>query len=503
MQPNAEPILVGENEPQTLAQIKSAFEGTVYELILAPSDLAVINILSSQTILLLVLNLALVQGDPHRFFEEIRQISPLTTIIGYTHDLNHFQNKRLIRAGMNLLLEKHPVQFENLPEYATYILEHAQLWRENQNYQETLKMMKVKQKEELALHDTVLNRERIFNDSIISSIISGLVVIDNLENIIVLNETARKIFKIKSPDFLGAHYASVLPEKFCMSLQQSERKLSQPGEVVFQELIELDESQFVSYVFNQVLDPQGVVIGKMIVANDVTKQKMMEEQLFQSEKLATLGTMISGIAHELRNPLAIISARAQRLLSRREELDEKTAKGIESMETQSVRCGEIVNNLLNLARKKEVQTTLCSINDIINDSLNYVQMQTNFSQITVDKNFDQRSLVRCDRSQMEQVFLNLFSNAIDAMNGSGTLRLETMREGGQLKIFVQDSGAGMSDETKRKLFDPFYTTKDAGKGVGLGLTIVYRIIERHRGTISVESLPGRTVFNIALPCEVI
>jgi two-component system NtrC family sensor kinase len=229
--------------------------------------------------------------------------------------------------------------------------------------------------------------------------------------------------------------------------------------------------------------------------------RLVQERLLQSEKMSSVGQLVSGVAHELNNPLTGIMGFAQLLLLR--ELDEASRKQVETIYAEAERASKIVSNLLTFARRRKAQKEPANLNTLIERVLelrNYDLRVRNIDvQLALDASLPETML---DTNQIQGVFLNVVLNAEQAMkDGSdGTLRIETKASGRNVSISFEDSGPGMSAETVRRIFDPFFTTKEAGEGTGLGLTISYGIIEDHGGRIWAESELGRgTRFVIELP----
>jgi two-component system, NtrC family, sensor kinase len=227
----------------------------------------------------------------------------------------------------------------------------------------------------------------------------------------------------------------------------------------------------------------------------------MKKQLVQSEKMATLGTMLAGISHELRNPLTIINARAQRLLVHREGLQEKQVQQIQSVAEQSARCGKIVNDLLNFSHRSSQGFAYTDLNTLLDKAVQLMEYDRQLEGIAVKRQFAPVCQCRCDANQITQAFLNIISNAADALNGSGNITLLTEDNPKSIRVVIEDDGPGIEEKNLLKIFDPFFTTKEPGKGTGLGLALVYRIVENHKGRVTVESRPGRTRFTITLPKE--
>ncbi|MBU2559376.1 HAMP domain-containing protein, partial [archaeon] len=222
-----------------------------------------------------------------------------------------------------------------------------------------------------------------------------------------------------------------------------------------------------------------------------------QKQLIQSEKMASLGQLSAGVAHEINNPLANISLNAQMLLQ--DVTDEKVIGRLTKIENNVDRATRIVKSLLEFSRTPEFHPTLTDINELISKTLDIVEHEV--KRLEVIKKF-QKELppVPVDPNQLQQVIMNMITNAAQAMPGGGTLTLRTEKIGDIVEIEIRDTGDGISGENLTKIFDPFFTTKKVGKGTGLGLSISYRIIEKHGGYIDVDSEPGKgTSFTIKLP----
>ncbi|HET6615387.1 MAG TPA: ATP-binding protein [Dehalococcoidia bacterium] len=233
-----------------------------------------------------------------------------------------------------------------------------------------------------------------------------------------------------------------------------------------------------------------------------SQTRLVQERLLQSEKMSSVGQLVSGVAHELNNPLTGIMGFAQLLLLR--ELDDTARRQVETIYAEAERASKIVSNLLTFARRRKAQKESANLNTLIDRVLelrNY-DLRVRNIDIALDMDPDLPETM-LDTNQVQQVLLNIIINAEQAMRsegGEGRLRISTRAQRGAVVASFADSGPGMSAETLRRIFDPFFTTKDAGEGTGLGLTISYGIIEDHGGRIWAESEPGRgTTFLIELP----
>jgi two-component system, NtrC family, sensor kinase len=229
-----------------------------------------------------------------------------------------------------------------------------------------------------------------------------------------------------------------------------------------------------------------------------------QEQLVQSRKIAAVGTLTSGIAHELNNPINNIVLTAESLKEDFKELPDEEALGlIQDILVQSERASEIVKGLLDFSRAEHPEFEPLPVGAVIQDTLKLVRNQLSLSGINVEQDIPpDLPLIYGDRKSLQQVFLNLFINAIHAMLDGGTLQIRACpsTDGEQMIIDVTDTGVGIDPEHLPQIFDPFYTTKQVGRGTGLGLSVTYGIVEKHGGHIEVKSRKGEgSTFTVTLP----
>jgi len=246
--------------------------------------------------------------------------------------------------------------------------------------------------------------------------------------------------------------------------------------------------------------PEGS--AAVVIVRDMTDERLMQERLLQSEKMVSVGQLVSGVAHELNNPLTGIMGFAQLLLARK--LDDATKRDMETIYAEAERAAKIVQNLLSFARRKHAEKELADLNVLIERVLELRTYDLRVKNIELKLDLDpELPETMVDANQIQQVFFNVIVNAEQAMlsdNGSGTLTVRSRAEGDTIRVSFHDDGPGITPETLRRIFDPFFTTKETGEGTGLGLTISYGIIDEHGGRIWAESQPGRgTTFLIELP----
>ncbi len=260
-------------------------------------------------------------------------------------------------------------------------------------------------------------------------------------------------------------------------------------------------SRPVSWVFSQMTDDAARTVGFVVVGRDLTQQRKFELQILESQKLAALGVMARGIAHEIRTPLAISSSAAQFLKEDdlaaefRQECAEKVDSGIRKAST-------IIENLLRFAHPSaDKSRTPLDLRPVIKAAVTLVESQAKVQNIEIRTHFPEKtSLVLGVQSLLEQVFINLLLNAIHAMPNGGTVSVEAEQRIGQVLLRVTDTGEGITPEDLDKVFDPFFTRAPLGKGTGLGLSICSSFVAQHGGSISVESQSGKgSTFTVKLP----
>ncbi|WP_419787108.1 sensor histidine kinase [Pseudodesulfovibrio sp.] len=248
-------------------------------------------------------------------------------------------------------------------------------------------------------------------------------------------------------------------------------------------------------------DPISVLM-RTAFANMADELDKRQEQLVEARKLVSIGTLTSGIAHELNNPLNNVSLTADTLL---EELDEmpraEMRELLQDIIGETSRASEVVRNLLDFSRTEQRSFRPLSMAMVVSQTMKLVGNQLAMNGINVETNVPvELPDIQGDLHYLQQVFINLFLNANQAMEHGGTLRVTGRRDGDRVCVGVTDTGCGMDKDTLSRVFDPFFTTKPVGKGTGLGLSIIYGIIKKHGGSIGVQSEPGQgTTFTVCLP----
>ena len=246
----------------------------------------------------------------------------------------------------------------------------------------------------------------------------------------------------------------------------------------------------------------GQRIGRLVIIDDVTERDELERRLVQADKLSSIGLLAAGVAHEVNTPLAVISTYAQ-MLAKQVHGDEQKSRLLDKIAKQTFRASEIVNSLLNFSRTSSTDFTDVDLNRVVRETLSLLEHQFEKAGVQVESDLaEPLPPIRGNASKLQQVFLNLFLNARDAMAelSGGKLRVTTSVTAGGVGVEIRDSGPGIARDHLDRIFDPFFTTKGARKGTGLGLSVTYGIVEEHGGSIQADSRPGEgAVFRLEFP----
>ena len=251
------------------------------------------------------------------------------------------------------------------------------------------------------------------------------------------------------------------------------------------------------------------VTGIRGVLFDIDEQKKaaaekekLHEQLMQSGKMAAVGQLAGGVAHEINNPMTVILGYIQ-IIAEKMDKENPSYEKLKIVEKEALRCKELVESLLIFSRTTVKTLLKQDINNLIKETIKIIEVHTKINNIKVEKIYGEGlPSVLVNKNQIQQVIVNLCKNAADAMPNGGKITITTSQKENYILIDIKDTGYGISEETKKHLFEPFFTTKEVGKGTGLGLSLCYEIITKHKGTIEVESTEGKgTVFHIKLPIQ--
>jgi len=348
-----------------------------------------------------------------------------------------------------------------------------------------------------------LDRMREFSENILESLNDGIAVVNRDDRVLRWNRRLEELYGLRHEEAAGRPLADILDDGF-FEVLRSARRESPDGAAVYRVPLRtrhaLPRSVLVNVATTPLRDAAGAIAGTILIVEDISARVQLEEQLQISEKMASIGLLAAGVAHEVNTPLTGISSFVQMLMEGAEPDDPKTAV-LQKIEKQTFRAARIVNGLLNLARPAQVERGAVDVNAVINDVLSLLDHQMRTGRIQVRKELAPvPPVIDGTEYKLQQVFLNLFLNARDAMPKGGWLTIVTRTEGSHAVVEVGDTGSGIPAEQLSRIYDPFFTTKEIGKGTGLGLSITYGIVQEHEGTIACESAPGQgTRFSLTLP----
>jgi two-component system NtrC family sensor kinase len=342
-------------------------------------------------------------------------------------------------------------------------------------------------------------RLKDFSENIVESLNVGVLAVDLGGMVESWNTRMEQLFGVKRQDAVGQQLRALLPEELAAEIA-ARREEEQITGIYKQRLQHQGKFLTLNVSITPLVSKSGERIGRLLLFDDVTQRERMEEQMTQTEKLTSLGLLAAGVAHEVNTPLAVISNYIQMLAKQMPE-DDPRHNIIEKIVKQTFRASEIVNNLLNFSRTGAAELADIDVNRVVEETLSLVAHPLKTSQIHIVKQLGE-SLppVRGSANKLQQVFLNLFLNARDAMPAGGMLEVRTAAHNGSVEVEVADTGAGIPREHIHRIFDPFFTTKSNGRGTGLGLSVSYGIIKEHAGKIDVRSTPGKgTSFHVEFP----
>ena len=339
-----------------------------------------------------------------------------------------------------------------------------------------------------------------FADEVVSHLPVGLIATDQSGRITFFNTAAEKITGVKKTVALNKKPETILPDGLC-GVQE---KLDQ-GQTISEQEIECDFSgarkAAVSVSATHITNDSGEFVGQALILRDLSEIRRLQDQIHRQEKLAAVGGLAAGVAHEVRNPLSSIKALATFFAG-------QFADGSEAQEAAWVmvqevdRLNRVITELLDFARPSDLKRESSDMGLLLSRSIKLIQQDTTNKNIDIELHMDTDIChAWIDSDRLAQCLLNLYINAIQAMEHGGTLTVQCKADGADsLNIIVQDSGSGISPDQLNKIFDPYFTTKK--RGTGLGLAIVYKIIEAHQGQIAVHStIDQGTSFTITIPCQ--
>ena len=436
----------------------------------------------------------------HLFFDNTRQAwreTPSTQETIARLDLNYYipcrvQNRTIAMLGLgktkegDFLSSEDVELLEALAGYLGIAIQNARLYR--------------------SLEQRVSEYERLkdFNENIVESISVGVLAIDLEDRIEFWNSQMEVMFAKSRAQVLGRPIADIFPYRFAEEFYRLRQNSGIHNLYKFRLDTLPGDTRIANIAIAPLITRRFQVIGRLIIIDDITERIELESQLTQAEKMSSIGLLAAGVAHEVNTPLAVISSYTQ-MLAKELKQDEKKSVLLDRITRQAFRASEIVNSLLNFSRTSAAEFTDVDLNKTIQDTFTLLAHQFKLSNIRVEQELaSDLPCIHGNTGKLQQVFLNLFLNARDAMPGGGTLRVTTLN-GTSVNVVISDSGSGIAQEHIARIYDPFFTTKTSRKegerrGTGLGLSVTYGIIQEHTGKITVESELGQgTIFHLEFP----
>lgn len=416
--------------------------------------------------------------------------------------------------------------------FTVSVLITAVAWRyfsnKNISNEFSLKYDIEQQKEQLKVYSTQLEQlvaERTKELSIsekryrelFESANDGIVVFDENGIIIDMNKQFCEIHGFDKVSLTGASIKILEPENHIGEKQDRMRRILSGESLMFEtEHLRKDGSTILLEVSSKAID----IDGKTYIQSfhrDIAEKKRLQNQLFHSQKMESIGVLAGGLAHDFNNMLTSLLGHTELLLME-EDMNAMSKKRLKTIENSARKAGQMVSQLLGFARKVEFLALPMNLNDALRDAIELVERVMKKKEIEVKKELnDEIPVIKGDSSQLEQVIVNLLMNAGDAIPNSGTITVSTsmrkierndnryplLKPGTYACLRISDTGTGIPNEIIDRIFDPFFTTKAPGKGTGLGLAMVYGIVREHQGTIDIKSQMGKgTTFEVCLPAYV-
>jgi len=376
-----------------------------------------------------------------------------------------------------------------LAGYVSIAVENARLYRSLQH--------KVEEYERL----------KEFSENIVESINVGILAADLDDRVESWNTQIERLTGISRQEAVGRRLAELFPHELCEKLDQvrGDTGVHNVYKFVLRPPAGANghgngngngngHPQPPTYILNLAIAPlvskDMQQIGRLVIFDDITDRDELERRLVQADKLSSIGLLAAGVAHEVNTPLAVISTYAQ-MLAKQISGDDQKSKLLDKIAKQTFRASEIVNSLLSFSRTATTEFVEVDLGRIIQDTLALIEPQLSKSSVKVQVDtLPPLPVIKGNSGKLQQVFLNLFLNARDAMDSGGTLAIKAWCEEGVVRVDVKDTGQGIAPENLTRIYDPFFTTKGARKGTGLGLAVTYGIVREHGGNIEVESRLG-------------
>jgi len=418
---------------------------------------------------------------PQPIIWSIAVVAPISEVEGAIHSI---QSQQILLQGIIIMI----ILFGGI--FINFILLTWSNILEKEVIRKTTELKKTEER----YKDLVENAEDI------------IFTIDNEGKIVSMNKFGTEFFNKNKSEILCRNISDIfVPEGLIIMLNI--KHIFRTGESKqLTHRVTVDSKDFwLNTNLRALKDDEGKIYSILGIARDITDRKKMEEQSYYTEKLAALGTLSAGVAHEINNPLTIILGFTDLLLEKT-PADSEQFELLKTIEKHATNAKRIVEQLLRFARHKEPKKQSVNINECIETVLSIMNNTMKISNIKINKKLQENlPLINGYPEELQQVFFNIINNAFHAMKGGGVLSVSTRFNNDWIEVFISDTGSGIKKEYRHKIFDPFFTTKEPGQGTGLGLWVSYNIVKEHNGIINFETktkeesdTPG-TTFIIKLP----
>lgn len=441
--------------------------------------------------------LKLEENRPYLFFESLKRGDGSIGDLGYTYYLPCSVRGNIIawigvsRTTKGDFLSSDDLELlESLAGYVGIAIENSRLYRS------------------LERKASEYERLKEFSENIVESINVGILAADLNDRVESWNTRMEDITGVARETAIGQPLKSLLPRGIVSRLDsvRGETGTHHLDKVRLESWVGVNgnghgvREATINIAIAPLVSKENEQIGRLIIFDDITDRSELERRLVQADKLSSIGLLAAGVAHEVNTPLAVISTYAQ-LLAKQVNGDQQKSVMLEKIAKQTFRASEIVNSLLNFSRTSPTELTRVDLARVLREVLSLIEHQLHKSGVVVDLDIPaELPAVRGNPGKLQQVFLNLFLNARDAMDTGGTLNVRAWTDNGTAWIDIADTGKGIAAENLQRIFDPFFTTKGSKKGTGLGLSITYGIVQEHGGTIEVDSRTERgTRFRLSFP----
>ncbi len=523
-------ILIVDDEPRMCTSLKALLSGRGYEIHISNSGAEAIECVSKNNFDLVLLDMVMPDMDGGRIMDHIGAQSPETLTIVITGYVSTESALSALRHRAHGYLRK-PFGEDELLKAVENALEQKKLDRERkraeEELRETARRLKVAHDQSLIyaqeLKEEMMERKRAGEaltrakedwENTFDAITDMVMLLDNEHQILRINKAAAEALSTTQDKLLGKKCYQVVheqgrPIRGCPLVRTMKTLRPQTTEITEPHL----GGTFICST-SPILDRQGKLTGYTHTLKDITKSKRLEAQFQQAQKMEAIGTLAGGIAHDFNNLLMGAQGNISLMLM---DIDSSHPhyERLKNIEKQIQSGAKLTSLLLGYARKGKYDVATLNLNQLVEETSDTFGRTR--KEITIHRELaEDLFAIEADHRQIEQVFLNLFVNAADAMSGGGDLILKTMnvthkdikdkpydpKPGNYVLLTVTDTGKGMDEETMERIFDPFFTTKEMGRGTGLGLASAYGIIKGHRGYIDVQSKQGQgTTFSVYLPAS--